>query len=55
MLSCAAELRKFWNIEILVLFCSKTRANLDLLLNTQTNRAKGTKTLAFSNLQGSSS
>lgn len=55
MFSWAAELRKFWNIEIFVLFCSKSRANLDLLLNTQTNRAKGTKTLAFSHLQGSSS
>jgi len=54
MLSWAAELRKFWIIEILILFCSKTHANLDLLLNTQTNRAKGAKTLAFSHLQRSS-
>ena len=53
MLSRAAELRKFYKTEIFNLFCQKTRANLDLLPNTQGSRAKGTKTFAFSHLQGS--
>lgn len=53
MLSRVAEIRKFYKTEILNLFCQRTRAKLDLVINTQSIRAKCTKTLAFSYLQRS--